>query len=140
MVARLIFSENVDFFPVMFAGRPGVVQVFNIGASKAMTEQAGLNEDRRAYQRRPPTASYRIAEFRDATRPQNLRYRWILCCDISDGGFSYWSLSPPGKVEMVLDLSDGPEAAVYKLAHVKNVRPTGDGRYLVGCQFVRQLS
>jgi hypothetical protein len=140
MVARLIFSENLKVFLIRIADGSVVVQVFNIGASKAMIEQARLTEERRAHPRRRQTATYRIAEFRNGASPENLAYRWTLCCDISDGGCSYRCQSPPSNAEIVLDLTDDFKATVYMLAHVRNVRPTEDGRYLVGCEFVRRLN
>jgi hypothetical protein len=103
-----------------------------------MVEHAEAIAERRASQRKAWPSRHRLAVYRRGVPAKNLDFHWARCHDLSDGGFSFYSRSPPASPDLVLDLTDRGSSG-FILARVCNMRHNSDGDYIVGCRFVRRI-
>ncbi len=98
----------------------------------------GAHGERRKRPRRAFDYQQRIAAVVSGQLPDPRRFMEVNCHDISSGGFSFISPSPPGYATYVVALGAAP-AVIYvlaKVAHIRAIHSDGQTNYVVGCQYV----
>ena len=93
--------------------------------------------DRRVHPRKRYQIDCKVAPYKPGAGLMELTFQTMKLYDLSAGGFSFWTSQWPQYAELAVMLTD-PEAGVI-LAHVRKVQHIR-GRYIVRCQFVRDLS
>lgn len=95
-----------------------------------MERRAALRSDYKGWQL--------IAPYRDGKRPRQHEFRFIECCDLSAGGFSFVAPDWEPCERFVIALGSAPFR--FFVAQVVNRRTddkSGQGRAIIGCRFLR---
>jgi len=98
-----------------------------------------------AARRRQPRSAFnhfqRIAPYDGAKLPPPAIFREVRCCDISAGGFSFFSPRPPDHTGYVVALGAAPMVIhmAVRVAHVTPKRIDDRDMFLVGCQYLDRV-
>jgi hypothetical protein len=109
------------------------------GGSKPFDNSAiTINKERRRRTRRPYPYRQMIAPILQGKLPAEGDFAEFECYDISPGGFSFWSPSPPQSESLVVALGNAPQLAYLtaQVAHVTRGKHKGKKMYLIGCAYI----
>lgn len=102
-----------------------------------------LNED--SNRRGPRRSSYRciqrLAPCTGDQVPGMAEFQEVVCQDLSAGGFSYLTSTPPETDTLAVELGKAP-VLIYVTAcvvHISEVRSGAERQYLIGCRFTGRL-
>jgi hypothetical protein len=98
---------------------------------------AVIRTERRATLRFPFVTTQRLCESLEYGVPDASQFYDIECQDLSQSGISFTLPARPTFHFAFLALGDPP---VYWVIKVVRTNPQSDGRYCVGCRFVRRVS
>jgi hypothetical protein len=97
----------------------------------------------RTEERHPYRCVQRVAPYVQEHIPTREMFQEVQCWDLSTGGVSFLTASPPSSELIVITIGEEPDLTyrTARVAHVTEVsHPTGSGRlYRVGCQFTGKL-
>jgi hypothetical protein len=95
--------------------------------------------ERRRLERKPFPTIQLVAECTDdPSRLMSRDFEKRECFDISSNGIAYYSPHQPSCTHVTVAIGTVPLR--FLLASVRHSKRMEDGRWLVGCQFVRKLS
>jgi PAS domain S-box-containing protein len=97
----------------------------------------GSDGDRRKRPRRAFNFRQRIAAVTGGRLPDPRTFSEVVCNDISSGGFSFVTPTPPGHSTYVVALGVPPSVmyVLAKVIHTRAVTAGGQTNYVVGCQY-----
>lgn len=101
-----------------------------------------VNRDRRRRPRRRYPYRQLVAPVLNGILPAEDQFVELECYDISSGGFSFWSLSPPPSESLVVALGTAPQLThlTAQIAHVTRGDHNGKRMYLIGCNYVGRVA
>jgi hypothetical protein len=95
--------------------------------------------ERRNNERKPFRTIQWVAECgEDPSRLSSKDFEKRECFDISSGGIAYFNSVYPSATHVTVAIGQVP--LKFVLATIRHAKQVDDGRWLVGCQFVRKLS
>ena len=81
-----------------------------------------------------------IAPYVTGRRPRQPDFRFVECCDLSPGGFSFVAGEPMDAEEFVIALGAAPfKFFVAKVTNRRIDSTTERSRVVIGCKFVRRF-
>ncbi|MBN2475810.1 MAG: PAS domain S-box protein [Pirellulales bacterium] len=97
-----------------------------------------LNAERRGRARRSYPYRQKVAAIIEGKLPQRDMFVEVQCHDISSGGFSFLCDSPPATDTLVIALGAPPKTSylIAQIAHITRTEAKGEGKFLVGCNYV----
>jgi PAS domain S-box-containing protein len=97
--------------------------------------------EKRTSPRRQFNYLQRIAPIVHDRIPKEDEFTKVVCCDISAGGFSFYSQEPPTFDELVISLGTPPNdrKVIAKVVRVVKKEVDGQRSHQVGCQFIGRV-
>ena len=80
-----------------------------------------------------------IAPIVTGRLPQQQEFSRACCCDLSPGGLSFLSPTPPSANDYVIALGHPPSLIYLRMRVVHAAFLPEEGSYLVGCTFVERV-
>jgi PAS domain S-box-containing protein len=112
----------------------------SVSAGTQVSDAGG--RDRRRRERRPYLCKQAIAPIVGGKIPAAEDFIDVQCHDISEGGFSFFSVGPPTSDSFVIVLGQPPRMThvTAQVAHVRRVEHDGRRMYLIGCNYTGRIT
>lgn len=97
--------------------------------------------DRRTQSRQSYPYYQLIAPIVDGVLPRRSEFQHVRCIDISPGGLSFVSPTPPTTDAFVVALGNPPDLVYVRVsvAHVRRLDESGDQGYSIGCNYIGRV-
>lgn len=108
---------------------------------RLIAKRLAEDPNRRGPQRRNYRCIQRLAPCTGDQVPGMSEFREVICQDLSAGGFSYLTPTPPETDTLAVELGKAP-VLIYVTAcvvHVSEIQSGAERQYLVGCRFTGRL-
>lgn len=117
------------------------VALFESITSLLNEQRRAVRSERRENERYPYRCVQLVAAFDGENLPEQQQFRHVMCHDLSPGGFSFYSSSPPEHRYLIVSLGKVPKIKFFlaKVVRVNPVQQVDGCEYHVGCQFLRRL-